>query len=152
METDIIEDLLRSKPAWMLAFPNLVGLEYPIQIQPCDRLGRGDLLLSNENFEKFLVVEVKRHTRKNGRLLHQLFRYRDAVKRKFPDAEVDGAAVANGMLLAYVRDRDFRPYKYRQQRPRAITESTRLNITCIPMKLRSGRMLPTCHLQTCRVL
>ena len=116
MEIDIIEGLVKQQPAWMSAFPVVVCVEYSIDIQPHPTSGKGDLLLSNPDFTHYLVVEVKRHSRSNRKLLHQMNRYRDAVKSTCePHIKVDGAAVAAGKLVCYVRDERFRPYKHRRR-------------------------------------
>ena len=66
----------------------------------------------------FLAVEVKRHMKRNSVLIAQMICYREAVKLVNPSARVDGAAVAAGNLLLYLKDEDFRPYKPRATRSR----------------------------------
>lgn len=109
MELDIIEDLLECRPGWTRSFPVVVGVEYAID--PFNKYaGRGDLVLSNEASTRFLVVELKRHTRARAKLLSQMVYYRDCCKRRHPFARVDCAAVAAGQLVAYRRDnRTFGP-------------------------------------------
>lgn len=110
MELDIIFGLLDARPAWLAPFPVVMSVEYPIRT-PNGRRGRGDLLLTDGARSRFLVVEVKRHMKRNSFLIAQMHRYRQAVKMRHPAAAVDAAAVAGGSLLTYIRDEDFRGYK-----------------------------------------
>lgn len=118
MELDIIFNLLDARPAWLAPFPVVLSVEYPIRT-PNGRRGRGDLLLCDGARRRFLVVEVKRHTKRNSYLIAQMHRYRQAVKLRHPAAAVDAAAVAGGCLLTYVRDEDFQAY-----RPKLVWKST----------------------------
>lgn len=115
MELDVIHKLLDDRPPWIVAFPVVVSIEYEIQVPP-GLIGRGDLLLCNQERSRFLAVEIKRHEKRNRFLVRQMHRYRAAVKQRNPNVRVDGAAVAGGQLLQYISDEGFKPYIHRTRR------------------------------------
>lgn len=102
MELDIIHDLIQKRPSWLKPFPITYAVEYYIDPNPCK--GKGDLIVCNEKYDKFLVVEVKRTKRKNKKLLRQMIFYHSQFKAKMPNVSVDCAAVAKGDLLIYMKD------------------------------------------------
>lgn len=102
MELDIIHDLIQKRPSWLVPFPITYAVEYYIDPDPCK--GKGDLIVCNERYDKFLVIEVKRTKRKNKKLLRQMIFYHSQFKAKMPDVSVDCAAVAKGDLLIYMED------------------------------------------------
>jgi len=106
MELDIINDLLAYGPKWLQLhkFTRVWAVEYYVDAA-WKRAGRGDLILCSKDLQHFLVVEIKRHRKRNQKLLHQMVFYRNNLKMKMPDKLIDCCAVAAGELIAYKADR-----------------------------------------------
>lgn len=103
MEYQHIMELLASNPAWLRPFPMVWGIEY--YVDPLAKhAGRGDLVVCDEDYSHFLVVEVKKSLRFRQKLIAQMLHYRDHMKWKAPMLKVDCAAVQDGKLIQYRRD------------------------------------------------
>lgn len=143
MEIDIIHDLLQKQPTWLKPFPITYAVEYYIDPDPCK--GKGDLIVCNENYDKFLVIEVKRTKRKNKKLLRQMIFYHAQFKIKMSsNVTVDCAAVAKGELLIYLKD-GFSDFDIDEYYNKKITHTKIKNINKLlpkPQRLNIKRSTP----------
>lgn len=103
MEFDQILALLMDNPPWLTAFPVTCAVEYFVE-PSAQHAGRGDLVMCNEAYNHFMVVEVKRSKHATPKLLAQMLHYRDHLKWKLPGVRVDCAAVRDGELIAIRHD------------------------------------------------
>lgn len=104
MEYAQIRALVADNPSWLAPFPVTCAIEYFVE-STCHHIGRGDLIMCNETYDHFMVVEVKQSRHSTCKLLAQMLHYRDHLKWKLPMAKVDCAAVQNGELIAIRHDR-----------------------------------------------
>lgn len=100
MELDIIWDLIDSNPAWLSPFTVVYDIEYFVH-PTAHHLGKGDLIMCDDAFEHFLVIEIKRNRKRIPKLISQMNYYHDILRLKLPDKRIDCAAVAGKSLIAY---------------------------------------------------
>ena len=98
MELDYIYELLSSNPKWLSDFPVTWAIEYYVN-PGAQHLGKGDLIVCNEDMDHFLVVELKRTKKGRGKLLAQMYHYRDHFKWRNHGSQVDCAAYENGRVV-----------------------------------------------------
>lgn len=103
MEYAQITALLTHSPSWLAPFPVTCAIEYFVE-SSSQHIGKGDLILCNEAYDHFMVVEVKQSRYGTCKLLAQMLHYRDHLKWKLPMVRVDCAAVQNGQLIAIRHD------------------------------------------------
>lgn len=103
MEYDLILALLMHNPPWLAPFPITCGIEYFVD-PTTKHTGRGDLVVCNESYDHFMVVELKQSKHARAKLMAQMLHYRDHLKWKLPMVKVDCAAVQDGKLLTLRRD------------------------------------------------